>query len=87
MTITPIPLAAYAFEDPEQHGLCSPAWPWALGLCWQCQVWPAEGARLSFPPFLPAPSQAFGLHCLAKLGEFPREKWNLRDRIGVSTGL
>lgn len=44
------------------------------------------------PSFLPAPSQILGLQCLENLGEFLREKWNLRDRqqcwgIMISTAL
>ena len=47
----------------------------------------SRGPRALLPSPCLAPSQASGWHCLLKLGDSSREKWNLRDRILVSTDL
>lgn len=75
----PTPLA----EARGAHRLSGPAQPGASGLYWQCQVWTAEGAGLPFPPsyLLPWPPKAGRTRILGT------EKWDLRDRIVILTGL
>lgn len=95
MTITRVPLAAIVSLRALGTGCPALLVPGVWRGFQVVQAIPGLTSREQkalLPSFLPAPSQAFGLHCLEKLGEFLREKWNLRDReqcwgIVISTAL
>lgn len=69
-----------AFEGPWGTGCLALLNPEPLGCAGNARPG-QQRAQKFLSPLLPAPYQASGLHCFVKLGELPREKWKLRDRI------